>query len=356
MKKTLLMMLLSFLILGNSPAVEAVEDYDLVALQHQLNKAREELGRLMLVQSRDTKKELERLKREIERIYKEIQEELKRAQIVIQEEDRNLKKYLVRYKIEVEKIKIDIDEKMKIEKIKANFESEKSKLDIAQSKGLWQKITSENASTPKSTPSPSPSTEIVPPTIALKEETAPERAQPVELAAQAPAAKGGEVSAEKAVADSEAIDVKMRQFGADIVKIKAELAGRTGNTSHLWVALAKLNMEMERFLKTLDSGERYKYLTSDQYVVGSYEVAILSIKRALAPNPNDPDLNYLLGEVYDEINDGRSASEYAEVARRLYKNKGDREKAAKAGNYARTLQKKYNITKEVACGATNFDC
>jgi tetratricopeptide (TPR) repeat protein len=356
MKKILLFLFLNLLVIGNytSPklSLAAVDEYNLIALQHQLQKAKKELSRMLAIQSKDMKKELERLKREIERIYKEIEEELKKAQVTIQEEDRNLKQYLVKFKFEVEQIKVEIDTSMKFEKIKAEGENELSMQDISQSSGLWKKITSENASSQKSIAPPTKQIAQPVATVKIKQETAPEKAKPSE-----PANKANEKKVDPAIVDeSKPVEDKLNQFGADIVKIKEGLANNSGNARNLWVSLAKINLEAERFLKSLDAKERRKYINSDQFALGSYEVAILSIKRALASNANDPDLNFMLGEVYDEINDGLSASNYAEVAKRLYKKKGKYKQAAKAGEYARTLQKKYNIPQESACGFGMMAC
>lgn len=348
MKKFFVVLALSLLIVGNlslpKHALAEVDEFNLLALQHQLNKAKEELNRLLSTQSKDMKKELERLKRDIERIYREIEEELKKAQVTIQEEDRNLKQYLVKYKFEVEQIKVDIDTNMKIEKIKATVENESTKLDLSQSQGLWKKITSEVVPKPKSPPTQQKVQAVA--TVNLKQEI--EKARPAEPAPAAKVAvKQAEKPVEKAAVESKAIEDQLSKFGADIVKIKEDLANDSGNARNLWIALAKLNLEAERFLKSLDAKERYKYINSDQYALGSYQVAILSLKRALSSNANDPDLNYLLSEVYDEINDGLSASNYAEVAKRLYIKKGKRGQAVKVGEYAQALQKKYNIGREL---------
>lgn len=355
MKKILLFLVLNLLIIGNfvSPklSLAAVDEYNLIALQHQLNKAKEELSRMLAIQSKDMKKELEKLKREIERIYKEIEEELKKAQVTIQEEDKNLKQYLVKYKFEVETIKVEIDTNMKFEKVKAEGETESSKLEISQTQGLWKKITSESPPAQKLKAPPTAQIAQSVATVKVKPEIAPEKAKPAE-----PANKANVKKVEPAIDESKPTEEKLNQFGAEIVKIKEGLANNSGNMRNLWVSLAKINLEAERFLKTLDAKERRKYINSDEFALGSYEVAILSIKRALASNANDPDLNFMLGEVYDEINDGLSASNYAEVAKRLYKKKGNHKQAAKAGEYARTLQKKYNIAQESSCGFGMMVC
>jgi tetratricopeptide (TPR) repeat protein len=122
------------------------------------------------------------------------------------------------------------------------------------------------------------------------------------------------------------------------------------------MALGKANLESERYIKSLKPEERYKLTHKDQYEFGSHAIALLSFKRALTLNPGDADLHYLLGETYDEMNDGRNASAYVEGAKRLYEKKGDRKMAAKAGEYAQSLQKKYALQHERKCKLAETLC
>lgn len=152
------------------------------------------------------------------------------------------------------------------------------------------------------------------------------------------------------------IEEKMTLYANTIQNLKDSVSTNSGNTSSQWMALGKANLESERYIKSLKPEERYKLIHKDQYAFGSHAIAILSFKHALTLNPGDADLHYLLGETYDEMNDGRNASAYVEGAKRLYEKKGDRKMAAKAGEYAQSLQKKYALQHERKCKLAGTHC
>lgn len=173
----------------------------------------------------------------------------------------------------------------------------------------------------------------------------PAAVTPVVQGAASPKNLGKEsANAPDANAESkDSIEEKMTLYANTIQNLKDSISTNSGNISSQWMALGKANLESERYIKSLKPEERYKLIHKDQYAFGSHAIAILSFKRALTLNPGDANLHYLLGETYDEMNDGRNASAYVESAKRLYEKKGDRKMAAKAGEYAQSLQKKYTL-------------
>lgn len=347
---------------------EDPNDFNLIALQYQLNKAKMELSRLLPLQTAEAKRELTRLKREIEQIRREIDEELKKEKITLAEEDRNLKKYLVQYKFVVERLKIDIDTALKIEKVQTQAENASLKTNISESKTLLKNILSGNAITGKLKVSPtkpfsphietSSSADVAKPiTTAINKAPLPKKQDLVTVKkAEASENLNKKTSPGVALGEMKDIEKKMTAYGDDIKNIKETLTTSSGNLQNTWVALGKANLESERYLKSLKPEDRYKLVHEDQYAVGSHAIAILSFKRALTLNPGDADLHYLLGETYDEMKDGRSASDYSEWAKRFYAKNGDHKMVVKANEYAQSLRKKYTLYQEHGCNPAETLC
>ena len=372
MKKTFLTLPLVLCLLAAiaavAPGLPAEQnDFHLADLQYQLNKAKGELQRIMSLQTKESKKELERLRVEIDQIRKEIEEMLKKESVVLDEEDRNLKQYLVQYKVVTEQLKIEIDTTLKIEKIQIQHESESLKADIPDSKVLLKSIATGNTVFEKRRTPAAPKTieaSLSLPEKATKQNRAPttNKAPLLDKKALSPTSAEASTNSKKEASSDPApdgakdIEEKMVLLGDEIKSVKEALSNGSGSLWKTWVAFGKANLESEHYLKSLKPEERYTLIQENQYTLGSYEIALLSFNRALELNPGDPEMHYLLGETYGEIKDGLSASNHLETARQIFKKNGNRKMSVKADEYAQSLRKKYAIQQEHQCGFTENLC
>ena len=127
--------------------------------------------------------------------------------------------------------------------------------------------------------------------------------------------------------------------------MKKDIKNSRGNPGALLAKLGDAYLEAQRFMDSQkDENERQKLLDlsgNRDLLLGSYEQAAWAYKLALTFNHQKAETHLKIGKIYDEMEDGKNALMFANLARQIFKRSHKSNQLKETQSFIDTLNAKY---------------
>lgn len=165
-----------------------------------------------------------------------------------------------------------------------------------------------------------------------------------ELAAKARQTEAFRLRAEIMQGSLKTQQEKLAGLSKKIRNLLKNLESGRSNPRTALLELGSAYLESQRTLNAMNPEDSLKLVRLAKFsrtVLGSYELAIWAVKRALRFDPSDGEAHSTLSAIYDEIGDGLNAIRQAKTAKHLYRKSGPSTKVDETQQRIVSLETKY---------------